>query len=442
MTALRAIRGMNDILPPDAGWWREIESRITRVLANYGYQEIRLPIVESTQVFSRSIGDTTDIVQKEMYTFTDRNGDSLTLRPEGTASCVRAVLENGLLQTPQRLFYMGPMFRHERPQKGRYRQFHQVGVEAFGMDGPDIDAEMILMTSQLWKALGLNQLRLEINTLGTPAVRAQYRDRLVEYFSDHLDQLDPDSLSRLTRNPMRILDSKNPALKALITNAPRLVDSLDDESTAHFLSVRAVLDAAQISYRVNPHLVRGLDYYSKTVFEWITDELGAQGTVCAGGRYDGLVEQMGGRPTPAVGFAMGIERLIELIPGRPEVRTDADLYVIGATVSEKPTALAAAETLRTAYPDLRTLCHCGAEGLKSQMKRADRSGALVAIIIGADEYAAGEVTLKPLRGQGEQCRVTREKMASALGPLVERTQEISPLTGVLAQSIRSIPGGN
>jgi histidyl-tRNA synthetase len=421
MTELRAIRGMNDIVPPQAGWWREIEARITQVLMRYGYREIRLPIVESTQVFARSIGDTTDIVQKEMYTFDDRNGDSLTLRPEGTASCVRAVLENGLLQTPQRLFYLGPMFRHERPQKGRYRQFHQVGVEAIGMAGPDIDAELILMTARLWAALGLHRLRLEINTLGTPAVRARYREQLVRYFAAHRATLDADSLVRLDRNPLRILDSKNPALAALIAGAPRLADCLDEESLAHFSAVRGVLDAAQIPYQVNPHLVRGLDYYSKTVFEWITDELGAQGTVCAGGRYDGLVEQMGGRATPATGFALGLERLIELIPRPADAETaDAEIYVIGADAAQRPAALALAESLRSACPDFRTLCHCGAESLKSQMKRADRSGAAVAVIVGAEELAAAEVTLKPLRGQGEQQRVPREEMIGALRALIDR----------------------
>jgi len=420
MSELRAIRGMNDIVPPQADWWRAVEARIARVLVSCGYREIRMPIVESTRVFSRSIGDTTDIVQKEMYTFEDRNGDSLTLRPEGTASCVRAVLENGLLQTTQRLFYTGPMFRHERPQKGRYRQFHQVGVEAFGMPGPDIDAELILMSARLWDALGLKGLRLEINTLGTPAVRARYRDALVEYLRAHTAELDAESLHRLERNPLRILDSKNPALKDVIAGAPRLADHLDEESDAHFAAIRGVLDAAGVAYVVNPLLVRGLDYYSKTVFEWITDALGAQGTVCAGGRFDGLVEQMGGRPTPAIGFALGLERLIELV-ARPEAApSEADVYVMAAGERERALALTLAERLRDDDAELRVLCHCGAESLKAQMKRADRSGAALAVIVGADELASGEVTLRPLRGQGEQQRVAQGDLAAAVRVLLGR----------------------
>jgi histidyl-tRNA synthetase len=413
---LRAVRGMNDTVPPLADRWRRVEASITQVLGQYGYREIRFPIVESTQVFARSIGDTTDIVRKEMYTFEDRNGDSLTLRPEGTASCVRAVLENGLLQAgAQRLFYLGPMFRHERPQKGRYRQFHQVGVEALGMAGPDIDAELILMTARLWQVLGLQDLRLELNTLGTPESRALHREQLVAYFTAHLDILDEDSRHRLTRNPLRILDSKNPAMKPLIAGAPRLVDFLDGESREHFDAVRAVLDAAGVAYTVNPHLVRGLDYYSKTVFEWITEALGAQGTVCAGGRYDGLVTQMGGRATPAIGFAMGLERLMELLPAeREEDLPEAELYVIGAGMEEKAPALALAEAIRDALPGARVLCHCGPESLKSQLKRADRSGAAVALILGSDELAAGQVTLKPLRGQSEQRRVERHALMEHL----------------------------
>lgn len=413
---LRAVRGMNDTVPPLADRWRKVEAGITGVLSQYGYREIRFPIVESTQVFARSIGDTTDIVQKEMYTFEDRNGDSLTLRPEGTASCVRAVLENGLLQAgAQRLFYLGPMFRHERPQKGRYRQFHQVGVEALGMAGPEIDAELILMTARLWQVLGLKGLRLELNTLGTPESRALHREQLVAYFNAHHDALDEDSRHRLTRNPLRILDSKNPALKTLIAGAPQLADFLDEESRAHFGAVRAVLDAAGVAYIVNPHLVRGLDYYSKTVFEWITEDLGAQGTVCAGGRYDGLVAQMGGRATPAIGFAMGLERLMELLPPADEQEaSEADLYVMGAGMEENAAALALAEAVRDALPGARVLCHCGPESLKSQLKRADRSGAAIGLILGSEELAAGLVTLKPLRGQGEQRRVERHALTEHL----------------------------
>ena len=420
MSELRAIRGMNDIVPPAATRWRALEARITKVLVGYGYREIRFPVLESTQVFSRSIGDTTDIVQKEMYTFTDRNGDSLTLRPEGTASCVRAALENGLIQqNTQRLFYLGPMFRHERPQKGRYRQFHQVGVEAFGMAGPDIDAELILMTARLWQVLGLGNLRLELNSLGTPQAREHYRERLTDYFNAHLDALDAESLGRLQRNPLRILDSKNPALRELIAGAPRLADCLDPESAAHFAAVCGVLDTARIPYQINPHLVRGLDYYSKTVFEWITDELGAQGTVCAGGRYDGLVAQMGGRPTPAIGFALGLERLLELLPPDPaENFAEAEIYVIGIELAQRAAALALAEELRDTCDSLRTVCDCGTASLKAQMKRADRSGAALAVIVGADELAADEVTLKPLRGQGEQQRIPRHQMLQALRAIV------------------------
>ncbi|MGE3773720.1 MAG: histidine--tRNA ligase, partial [Gammaproteobacteria bacterium] len=386
-----------------------------------GYQQIRLPIVEATGVFERSIGDTTDIVQKEMYTFADRNGDSLTLRPEGTAGCVRAVLEHGLLnQQPQlRLWYAGPMFRHERPQKGRYRQFHQIGVEAYGMAGPDIDAEIILLTARLWRALGLRNLRLELNTLGVAAERESYRAALSDYFRGHDALLDEESRLRLERNPLRILDSKNPALRALIDAAPRLVDHLGAESRAHFDAVRACLTAAGIEFVVNPLLVRGLDYYGKTVFEWITNELGAQGTVCAGGRYDGLVELMGGRPTPAIGFAMGIERLVELLAQREEtVVTDAELCVVAASEAESQAALLLAERLRDMLPAARTLCVCGGGSMKALMKRADRSGAQFALIVGSDELASDTVTLKPLRGQGDQQRIARVDLARMLTALL------------------------
>lgn len=408
------------MVPPFGERWRSLEGQIVALLGSYGYREIRMPLLESTQVFARSIGDTTDIVQKEMYTFTDRNGDSLTLRPEGTASCVRACLENSLLQTTgQRLFYLGPMFRHERPQKGRYRQFHQVGVEVFGLAGPEIDAELILMTARLWKLFGLRDLRLEINTLGTLAERAAYRACLVDYFTPRRDALDEESQTRLDRNPLRILDSKNPALAPLIAGAPRLTDSLGPESTAHFAQICVVLEAANIEYTVNPHLVRGLDYYSQTVFEWITTELGAQGTVCAGGRYDGLVELMGGRPTPAIGFALGLERLLELIADQvPVVQAAADVYVIAAEAAQRASALVLAEELRDAFPALRTLCHCGPESIKAQMKRADRSGARVALILGPDEILEGTVTIKSLREAIPQSRVARSAMATALSAFV------------------------
>ncbi len=418
---LRAIRGMNDVPPPASARWQRLERRVADVLAAYGYQQIRLPIVEATGVFERSIGDTTDIVQKEMYTFADRNGDSLTLRPEGTAGCVRAVLEHGLLhQQPQlRLWYTGPMFRHERPQKGRYRQFHQIGAEALGLAGPDIDAEIILMTARLWRALGLDGLRLELNTLGVAAEREAYRAALTDYFRGHEALLDEESRLRLERNPLRILDSKNPALRPLIDAAPRLVDRLGAESRAHFDAVCACLTAAGVDFVVNPLLVRGLDYYGKTVFEWITTELGAQGTVCAGGRYDGLVELMGGKPTPAIGFAMGLERLIELLAQRDEDSpTEAELCVVAASAAETQAALLLAESLRDALPAARTICACGGGSMKALMKRADRSGARLALILGGDELATETVTLKPLRGQGDQQRVARAELMTVVAALL------------------------
>ena len=419
---LRAIRGMNDIVPPASAHWQRFERQVAALLAAYGYQQIRMPVLESTGVFARSIGDTTDIVTKEMYTFPDRNGDSLTLRPEGTAGCVRAVLEHGLLNTqPQRrLWYAGPMFRHERPQKGRYRQFHQIGVEALGMAGPDIDAEIILLTARLWRELGLSNLRLEVNTLGVAAEREQHRAALTAYFNQHAEQLDEESRQRLARNPLRILDSKNPALREVIAGAPRLLDYLGEESRRHFDTVCSTLAEAGVSFVVNPQLVRGLDYYSLTVFEWITTELGAQGTVCAGGRYDGLIELMGGKPTPAIGFAMGIERLLELLAARAptEEPAEAEVCVIGMGAAESAPALLLAESLRDLRPDLRVVCLCGGGSLKSQMKRADRVGAQVALILGEEELAAGEVSVKPLRGQGEQRRVARPALAQALTALL------------------------
>ncbi|MCL6415359.1 histidine--tRNA ligase [Aestuariirhabdus sp. Z084] len=397
---LQAIRGMNDLLPEQTAVWHYFEDKVRNVLASTGYSEIRMPVVESTELFKRSIGEVTDIVEKEMYTFDDRNGDSLTLRPEGTAGCVRAAQQHSLLQNQvQRLWYYGPMFRHERPQKGRYRQFYQIGVETFGMDGPDIDAELIMMTARLWRELGiLDHVRLELNSLGTAADRKRYREALVEYLLGHKDSLDEDSVRRLESNPLRILDSKNETTQQLLKDAPVLSDYLDDESREHFAKLRAMLDEAGIAYEVNPRLVRGLDYYGKTVFEWVTDQLGAQGTVCAGGRYDGLVEQLGGKSVPAVGFAMGVERLVlmleslELIPAQVHNQVDAYLLVLGDQCSSY--ALSLAEQLRHGVPSLRLVVNCGGGSFKSQMKKVVRSGASIALIVGEDEVKNRRVGVK------------------------------------------------
>ena len=410
---------MNDLLPDQSPVWQDLETQVKTVLQAYGYAEIRTPIVEQTELFKRSIGEVTDIVEKEMYTFEDRNGDSLTLRPEGTASCVRAAEQHGLLYNQvQRLWYTGPMFRHERPQKGRYRQFHQVGAEAFGMDGPDIDAEVIIMSAQLWKRLGLiNSVELQLNTLGSAEARARFKEDLVSYLSARKDQLDADSQRRLESNPLRILDSKDQNTQPPLNDAPHFHDYIDEESKAHFEQLKSLLEAAGIEYRVNSRLVRGLDYYGKTVFEWVTDALGAQGTVCAGGRYDGLVSQLGGKPTPAVGFAMGVERLVllleelQLVP--ESVRQRIDVYVIGMGDDNLATAMSVAETLRH-EAGLRVQLHCGGGGFKSQMKKADKSGADFAILIGDDERAASEVSLKPLRGNGDQVRVAQDSLVSEL----------------------------
>ena len=418
---ITSIRGMNDILPEQTGLWQWLEAKVGTVLASYGYQEIRMPIVEQTDLFKRSIGEVTDIVEKEMYTFDDRNGDSLTLRPEGTASCVRACEQHGLLYNQtQRLWYAGPMFRHERPQAGRYRQFHQIGVETFGMTGPDIDAEVILLTARLWKALELeDKVVLELNSLGDSADRARYRDALVDYLKAHFDDLDGDSQKRLERSPLRVLDSKDTGTREVLKGAPQLADYLNDEAVAHFEGLKALLDASGIAYKVNPYLVRGLDYYGKTVFEWVTDALGAQGTVCAGGRYDGLVEQLGGKPTPAVGFAMGIERLILLIEQeRPELSAPVDVYVMAMGNVLAPT-MALSEHLRDALPGRAIQLHCGGGSFKSQMKKADRSGAAVGLIMGEDELASGVVTVKPLRGQGEQVQVAQGDVANAVTSFLE-----------------------
>jgi histidyl-tRNA synthetase len=401
--AIQAIRGMNDLLPDNLGLWQHIEQTATAVLCAYGYREIRFPILEKTELYRRSIGEVTDIVEKEMYTFDDRNGDSLSLRPEGTAGCVRAGVENGLLHNQyQRLWYAGPMFRHERPQKGRYRQFHQLGVEAFGMEGPDIDAELIMLSARLWRALGLGELALQINTLGTSECRIHYRQRLVAYFEQHHAVLDDDSKRRLGSNPLRILDSKNPAMQAMISHAPSLLEHLDAASRAHFDQLKSYLDAAGIAYSVNPRLVRGLDYYSRTVFEWVTGALGAQGTVCAGGRYDGLVEQLGGRPTAAAGFALGMERLVELAAQQQIAGRNTTPHVYFSLLGEAALSrgLQLAESLRN--QGLRVECNCGGGSLKSQMKRADRSGAAYALLLGETEVMAGLVSVKNLRADEAQ----------------------------------------
>jgi histidyl-tRNA synthetase len=397
---------MNDLLPDTLGLWQHIEQATSAVLSAYGYREIRFPILEKTELYRRSIGEVTDIVEKEMYTFDDRNGDSLTLRPEGTAGCVRAGVENGLLHNQyQRLWYAGPMFRHERPQKGRYRQFHQFGVEAFGMEGPDIDAELIILSARLWRFLGLRDLSLQLNTLGTAECRIHYRQKLVEYFAQHHSLLDEDSRRRLGSNPLRILDSKNPAMQAMIAQAPSLLEHLDGASRAHFDQLKAILEDAGIAYTVNPRLVRGLDYYSRTVFEWVTYALGAQGTVCAGGRYDGLVEQLGGRPTAAAGFALGMERLVELaaqqqIAGR-NITPHVYFALMGDSASRRGMQLA--ELLRN--QGLRVECNCGGGSLKSQMKRADRSGAAYALLLGESEVLANLVSIKSLRADEAQTQL-------------------------------------
>ncbi|MDH5776683.1 MAG: histidine--tRNA ligase [Gammaproteobacteria bacterium] len=397
---IQAIRGMNDILPAVTPLWQFVEDTFRQLMKSYAYDEIRMPILEKTELFKRSIGEVTDIVEKEMYTFDDRNGDSLTLRPEGTASCVRACIENGLLHNQtQRLWYTGPMFRHERPQKGRYRQFHQMGVEVFGFAGPDVDAELIMMSARLLKNLGLADIvRLEINSLGVSEERQAHRTELVKYFEQHQDQLDEDSQRRLHSNPLRILDSKNPAMQSMIESAPRLADFMGEETQQHFTRVCDFLAEAGIAYTVNHRLVRGLDYYSKTVFEWVTDELGAQGTVCAGGRFDGLIEQLGAKPSPAAGFALGIERMVALLEGKNiSVNQNPDVYLIAAGEKAEQLAIVFAERLRDINKDLSLMLNCGGGSFKSQMKRADKSGARYALILGDDEIAKNSIAIKDLR---------------------------------------------
>ena len=414
---IQSIRGMHDILPEQTPLWQFLEETIRNLLASYGYQEIRMPIVEMSELFSRAVGEVTDIVEKEMYTFADRNGDMLTLRPEGTAGCVRAGIQHGLLHNQQqRLWYAGPMFRRERPQKGRYRQFHQIGVETYGIATPDIDAELIAMGANLWKQLGLDNIRLEINSLGTSEARKAYRETLISYFSDHLDRLDADAKNRLHSNPLRILDTKNPEMKELVANAPDLQDYLDEESKEHFAALKARLDALGIAYTVNSRLVRGLDYYSRTVFEWITDALGAQGTVCAGGRYDGLVEQLGGRATPACGFAMGIERLIALMQEQGSIADTKplDVYLIMAGDTAEIAGLQLAEKLRAAIPSLRLLSNCGGGSFKAQIKRADKSGAKYALILGENEMVNNEIVVKSLRENKAQETISQDVIADFL----------------------------
>ncbi|MBF0265484.1 MAG: histidine--tRNA ligase [Gammaproteobacteria bacterium] len=398
---IQSIRGMNDILPSEIALWQYLENTLRETMTQYGYDEIRFPIVEKTALFKRSIGEVTDIVEKEMYTFNDRNGDSLTLRPEGTAVCVRSGIQQGLLvNQQQRLWYLGPMFRHERPQKGRYRQFHQFGVEVFGLSGPDIDVELIVMTSRLWKKIGLaDDVVLEINSLGSLEARDNYKQVLVDYFSQYEASLDEDSQRRLYTNPLRILDSKNPSMQEINSNAPQLIDYLDDESKHEFKQLCQILDLAKIPYKINPRLVRGLDYYNKLVFEWVTTQLGAQGTVCAGGRYDTLVKQLGGKETPAVGFAMGLERLVALLAERKEVSNNPDAVLLLMGERAQSQGLVVAETIRDYCPDLSLQLFCGGASFKSQMKRADKSGAKFAIILADNELDSNQLTIKFLRAE-------------------------------------------
>ncbi|MCK5888503.1 MAG: histidine--tRNA ligase [Methylococcales bacterium] len=417
-SSVQAIRGMHDVLPEQSVRWQYAENIIKKVLSSYCYQEIRLPIVEKTELFKRSIGEVTDIVEKEMYTFDDRNNDSLTLRPEGTAGCLRACLEHGLLHNQvHRLWYYGPMFRHERPQKGRYRQFYQLGVETYGMAGPDIDAEMILLTHRMWKELGIrDKVRLEINTLGTTEERLVYREKLVAYFKQHLDVLDEDSLRRLETNPLRILDSKNRDLQAVIRNAPELLDYLGEESRSHFDTLTQTLTSAGVEYQLNTRLVRGLDYYGKTVFEWVTDDLGSQGTICAGGRYDGLIEQLGGKANSAIGFAMGMERLLlllEQLDDLPLERT-VDIYMIVAGEKAQQQGLQLAEQLRDELKGLKLQVNCAGGSFKSQFKKADKSGAEYALILADDELERGEVGFKSLRENSEQQNIALDQLSDFL----------------------------
>ncbi len=417
MATLQAVRGMNDVLPDEAELWRAFEATVEAWLERYGYRNIRMPLVEPTQLFRRAIGEATDIVEKEMYSWRDElNDEELTLRPEGTASCVRAAIEHSLLyEGPKRLWYAGPMYRHERPQKGRYRQFHQYGAEALGFAGPDVDAELIVMCAALWRELGLRGLRLELNTIGSPQERGRYKAALVDFLSKNLAQLDDDARRRMHTNPLRTLDSKNPAVQEVVARAPSLTDYLGEASLAHFEALKRLLGQQGIAYEINPRLVRGLDYYNLTVFEWIAPQLGAQGTVCGGGRYDGLFAQLGGKPTPAAGFAMGNERLVALLreAGYKPASRAPHAYVVHQGSGTDAWALALAEELRAG--GYRVVVHAGGGSFKSQMKKADASGAACALIVGEDELAAGEVSVKPLRTPGEQVRVKRGSLAAHFG---------------------------
>ncbi|OKP03964.1 histidine--tRNA ligase [Xenorhabdus eapokensis] len=418
-----AIRGMNDCLPAETAIWQRVESTVKRVLSGYGFSEIRTPIVEQTPLFKRAIGEVTDVVEKEMYTFDDRNGESLTLRPENTAGCVRAGIQHGLLYNQeQRLWYIGPMFRYERPQKGRYRQFHQLGAEVFGLQGPDIDAELILMTARWWRELGIaDHVTLELNSIGSLEARANYREALVAFLEQHKEKLDEDCQRRMYTNPLRVLDSKNPEIQQLLNDAPALFDYLDAESKEHFDGLCQILDNTGIKYRINQRLVRGLDYYNRTVFEWVTSALGAQGTVCAGGRYDGLVEQLGGKATPAVGFAMGMERMVLLVQEvNPDFVADltvADVYFSSFGEGSQQAALILAEKIRDQLPELRLMTNHGGGNFKKQLTRASKHGAKVALILGEDEIQAGNITVKDLRN-GEQETLSQQAIAARLSELL------------------------
>lgn len=420
---IQAIRGMNDYLPAETALWQRIEDSLKKVLRSYGYSEIRTPIMEQTPLFKRAIGEVTDVVEKEMYSFDDRNGDNLSLRPEGTAGCVRAGIEHGIFYNQeQRLWYMGPMFRHERPQKGRYRQFHQLGCEVFGLQGPDIDAELILLSARWWRELGIAEhVALELNSIGSLEARARYREALIAFLEQHKDQLDEDCLRRMYTNPLRVLDSKNAQIQTLLNDAPVLTEYLDDESRQHFEQLGELLTQAGIPFTVNPRLVRGLDYYNRTVFEWVTTSLGSQGTVCAGGRYDGMVEQLGGHATPAVGFAMGLERLVLLVQSvNPDFTAlpGVDVYLISSGVGTQSAAIQLAETLRDALPELKLMTNYGGGNFKKQFARADKWGARIALVLGENEVASGQVVVKNL-SSGEQDTLAQADVAARLATLLD-----------------------